>query len=143
MQKTIKTPIHFDHDDNQARQSFKDECDINKIMAKFQKTGILDHYAKHAPQYMDIPAVDYHEALNVIATAESMFEELPSQARKKFGNDPEKFLEFVQNPDNAEELRELGLAHRVPEAAESKQSAEPAVPKEKTKAKSETSASEE
>lgn len=143
MQKTIKTQVYFDPDENQAKQSFKDECDINKIMARFQKTGILDHYTKHAPQYMDIPAIDYHEALNIIATAESMFEELPSEARKKFDNDPEKFLEFVQNPANAEQLADLGLANRIPEAAESTQSNEPAVPKGKPKAKQEESVSEE
>ena len=36
-----------------TKQSFKDECDINKIMAKFQKTGAIEHYAKHAPSYGD------------------------------------------------------------------------------------------
>lgn len=143
MQKTIKTPMYFEPDENQAKQSFKDECDINKIMAKFQKTGLINHYASHAPQYGDIPAIDYHEALNIVATAESMFEELPSEARKKFENDPEKFLEFVQNPANSEELAKLGLAHSIPEAVESTQSNEPIVPKGTTKAKQEKSASEE
>ena len=93
-----------------AKQSFKDECDINKIMAKFQKTGVLNHYAKHAPSYQDIPALEYADALNIIATADTMFEELPSELRKEFKNDPEVFLEFVQNPANLDQMREMGLA---------------------------------
>jgi len=59
---------------------------------------------------MDIPAIDYHEALNIVADAESMFEELPSTIRAQFENDPHKFLEFVQDPNNLDEMRELGLA---------------------------------
>jgi len=102
--------ITFDPAESMTKQSFKDECDINKIMAKFQRTGVLEHYAKHAPQYMDIPPLDHAEALILISEAASMFEELPSSIRKKFENNPQKFLEFVDNPDNIEQLREMGLA---------------------------------
>jgi len=80
-------------------------------MAKFQRTGMINHYSKHAPQYMNIPAIEYHEALNMIAEANSMFAELPSSVRDKFANDPEKFLEFVQNPKNNDELVDMGLAN--------------------------------
>lgn len=93
-----------------TKQSFKDECNINKIMDKFQKTGAINHYTTHAPQYGDCTAVELADALNIVAQAEEMFDELPSELRKKFGNDPEQFLEFVQDPKNLEEMRELGLA---------------------------------
>ena len=39
-----------------------------------------------------------------------MFEELPSQIRKKFNNDPAQFLDFVQNENNKDALYEMGLA---------------------------------
>ena len=78
-------------------------------MAKFQKTGALTHYMKHAPQYGDATQVEYADALNVIANANTMFEELPATIRKKFENDPAKFLEFVQDPKNQEEMEKLGL----------------------------------
>ena len=93
-----------------TKQSFKDECNINKIMAKFQKLGAITHYAKHAPTYGDATHTELHDALNIVAEANTMFEELPSLLRKKFDNDPEKFLEFVNNDKNLEEMRELGLA---------------------------------
>jgi len=92
-----------------TKQSFKDECDINNIMAKFQKTGALTHYMRHAPEYGDATQVEYADALNVVANANTMFEELPSSIRKKFDNDPAKFLEFVQDEKNESEMEELGL----------------------------------
>ena len=97
-----------------TKQSFKDECNINKIMAKFQKTGALNHYMKFAPEYGDATQVDYADALNVVANANTMFEELPSSIRKKFDNDPAKFLEFVQDEKNAAEMEELGLKNSSP-----------------------------
>ncbi len=102
--------IIFDPAENMTKQSFKDECDINKIMEKFQKTGLISHYAAHGPTYQDIPAVDYLDAQYIIAEANSQFEELPSSIRKRFENDPSKFLDFVQDKKNLPELRELGLA---------------------------------
>ena len=119
--------IVFNEDRNSAKQSFRDECDINKIMARFQKTGILDHYTKHAPEYQDIPAIEYLDALNIVATAETMFEELPSEARKRFENSPDKFLDFVQDPENLAEMRKMGLAKpekMAPEVSPSPQSKE-------------------
>lgn len=104
-----KHAIHFEGS-GLTKQSFKDECDINKIMAKFQKTGAINHYAKYAPQYGVITQEDLQDALNVVADAETMFEELPAKLREKFQNDAGQFLEFVQNPNNLEEMRELGLA---------------------------------
>lgn len=83
-------------------------------MKKFQRTGIINHYAKHGPQYGDIPAIEYQEALNIIIAAEDAFAELPSSIRKRFNNNPEEFLEFVQDPDNLEEARKLGLASLPP-----------------------------
>ena len=43
----------------------------------------------------------------------------PSKARTKFDNDPGKFLDFVQNPDNELEFYELGLTdYPLPNTAE-------------------------
>jgi len=95
-----------------AQQQFKEECNINSIMKRYQKTGIIDHYNKYEPHYGEISPMSFHEAQNTIATANTMFEELPSSARKKFKHDPAVFLEYVQDPANADSLRDLGLAER-------------------------------
>lgn len=106
--------ITFNTEAGLTKQSFKDECNINKIMDKFQKTGVISHYANHGPQYMEIAPGDFLDAQLVIAKAQTMFEELPSQVRKRFDNSPEQFLEFVQNPNNQEEAYKLGLASEPP-----------------------------
>jgi len=106
--KYPRLKMHFKQP-SMTKQSFKDEVNINKIMEKFQRTGAIDHYAKHAPQYGDASQVDYLEANLVISNANTMFEELPSSIRKKFENDPAQFLEFVQDEKNNEEMIELGL----------------------------------
>ena len=36
-----------------AQQHSKDEVDINLIMARYIKTGVLDHVAKYQPQYSE------------------------------------------------------------------------------------------
>jgi len=79
-------------------------------MAKYQKSGVIDHINKHTPQYDFCTSTDLHESLNMIQTANDMFADLPSKARKEFDNDPAKFLDFVQNPDNKGKLYELGLS---------------------------------
>jgi len=93
-----------------AKQSFKDECDINQILAKYQKTGAIAHMNRHEPNYGFCSSSDFQESLNQVREAEEMFADLPSSLRKKFGNDPANYLDFVQNPENIEEMRELGLA---------------------------------
>lgn len=92
-----------------TKQSFKDECDINTIMDKFTKTGVLNHVARHQMQYGYATATDLREALDIIEQGQSMFMDLPAVVRKRFNHDPAEFLEFVQNPANKEELADLGL----------------------------------
>lgn len=93
-----------------TKQSHKKECDINQIMAKYQKSGVVTHVKTHGLHYGEYDAIDFTDAMNTIAEGQSMFAELPSQARKKFDNDPAKFMEYVNNPENQEHLYELGLA---------------------------------
>jgi len=95
-----------------TKQSFKESCDINNILAKYQKTGVIDHYNKFGAKYGDCPAITFTESEQIIASAKSMFEELPSKARRHFENDPAKFLEFcetVEGDAGAQVLLDLGL----------------------------------
>jgi len=96
-----------------TKQSFTDECDINNIMRKYQKTGAIEHVNKHEASYGFATSDTFQESLEIVAKAKNMFEELPSSIRTKFENDPSKFLDFVQNPENLTEMRELGLAHKL------------------------------
>lgn len=94
---------------SRTKQAMKDECDINNILRKYEKTGMVTHVAKHGGEYGFVPAIDLMGAYETIQRAEAMFEDLPAAARKRFENSPMKFLEFVQDPANRDELVKLGL----------------------------------
>lgn len=102
-----------------TKQNHRNECNINYIMAKFQKTGIITHRTKYELQYDDVSGVDFQTAMNMVKEGESMFAELPSKERKSFGNDPAKFLEWINNPENQDEMIKRGYATdtREPEQA--------------------------
>lgn len=95
-----------------TQQHFKEKCDINNIMAKYQKTGVVDHVAKFQPEYGFIDGATFTENMMQIAKAQNMFNELPSRAREYFGNDPAKFLDFVDEMDDShlETMMEIGLS---------------------------------
>ncbi len=96
-----------------TKQSFKDECDINNIMAKYQKTGALAHVNKHAAEYGFATSNDFSESMRIVTQAQDMFDGLPSSIRNRFANDPAQFLDFVQDTNNEKEMQELGLLPKV------------------------------
>lgn len=100
-----------------TRQEFKAECDINTLMAKYQRTGELPHVNLLTPQYFDAPGVDFHTHMNAVAQAKSLFAQLPSGVRNKFLNDPGRFIDFCSDPSNRTELAHMGLLS--PEATRS------------------------
>lgn len=104
--KTFNSPTR-------THQSFKNECDINRILDRWQKTGVITHYNKYSANYSDLTSVpDYRQAMDQIIRANQAFESLPSSLRKRFGNDPAEFLSFVSSPDNVDEMVKLGLANK-------------------------------
>lgn len=107
---------------SRTKQSFKDECDINVLMKKYQATGVLPPGVGVA-RYADFSDVgDYLEAQITLLRAQDQFDSLPARVRDRFKNDPVAFLTFVANPANLGEARELGLL------AEESGKAEPAAP---------------
>jgi len=103
--------------ESRTKQSFKKECDINAIMAKYQKTGAITHFAKHSPQYGIADGQTFQDAMNLVCEAQEMFNELPSSIRSRFGNDPAAFLDFVNDEGNADEMEKLGLIQKTGEVA--------------------------
>ncbi|AXH77259.1 MAG: internal scaffolding protein [Microviridae sp.] len=98
---------------SRTKQEFKDDCDVNRILAKFQRTGALTHFAKYAPFYDDINACDYQTAQNLLLRARNMFDALPSNIRAHVST-PAGFLEFVQDPKNKAKMQEFGLIPTPP-----------------------------
>lgn len=126
---------------SKAQQQFINECDINNIMAKYERSGIIDHVSQYQGKYGDfIGYPDFQNAMFAVSEATTMFNSLPSSIRTQFRNDPEAFLAFAQDPENTLALQEMGLLppSRL-EALPSSVADAPAKP-EKSKAKPETPA---
>lgn len=93
-----------------TKQSFRQECDINQIMARYKASGILDHINAHQGRYEDLPSeIDYHSDLLAVMAAQDAFASLPAAMRARFENDPAKFVGFVQDPANQAEINKMGL----------------------------------
>lgn len=95
-----------------TQQHFKDSCDINKIMAKFKKTGLLPQ-VQRMPQYGDFSDVPtYEEALMRIQEIDGVFGSLPARVREKFKNNPGELLNWLNDESNRQEAIELGLIEK-------------------------------
>lgn len=103
--------VYFE-EDTLTKQSFRDECNINNIMAKYIRTGVIDHANNYQAEYGFALALDYREANEIIIRADAMFLDLPSSVRERFDNDPAEFLAFVQDEANLPEMQEMGLVSK-------------------------------
>lgn len=94
-----------------TEQHHKDNCEIDNILRKYDKTGLITHVNRATAEYGDFTLVnEYQESLNTVINAENAFMELPAHVRKKFGNDAGAFFEYATDPANKDGMVELGLA---------------------------------
>lgn len=94
----------------EVKQSFRDECDVNFIMARYEKTGMMNFVSGRKPEYLDVDAIDFQTAMQTVLDGQEMFADMPAKLRREFNDDPGQFLAFVHDPANADRLVELGLA---------------------------------
>jgi len=96
-----------------TQQQFKNQCDINQILKKFEKTGMISHLNNYKGNYADFSNIkDFQTNLNSVINAQSAFDALPSNIRKRFGNNPNNLIEFVQDNSNYKEALKLGLVEK-------------------------------
>jgi len=94
-----------------ADQSFAREADINTIMARYQKTGMIVNVNRRTPFWGDVSMAptDLIEAQGVLDSSKKAFEQLPSMLRAMFNNSPVELLSWLDNPANREEAIKFGL----------------------------------
>ncbi|MBT6757513.1 MAG: hypothetical protein HOA84_04205 [Candidatus Jacksonbacteria bacterium] len=112
---TKRFQIKFDQNDGRTQQHQKDECDINLIIKRHTPEQIALMATQNEGQYGDATSVDYHAAQNIIANANTMFNDLPSEIRNQFDNDPAIFLDFTSNEENYAEMRKMGIMSPSPQ----------------------------
>jgi len=93
-----------------TKQSMRDECDVNLIMAKYVKTGFIDHVASGVPSFVDVSEMsDYRSALEHVREVGEYFDHMPAAVRKRFENDPAMFMAYLESGASDEDLEALGL----------------------------------
>jgi len=106
-------------DESLAVQSAADEANINTIVRRFGLTGQLPGQVA-MPRFGDFTNVpDFHSAMNLIRQAQDEFLRLPAEVRARFGNDPQRVMEFLEDEGNRDEAVKLGLVNAVPVEAAS------------------------
>lgn len=100
-----------------TEQHFKDECDINNIVAQYQQTGVLPQGDRQPlfGDFADFPQ-DLQSSQAFFDDAQERFMQLDARVRKEFDNDPVKLLQFIADDNNRDRAIELGLIERPPQA---------------------------
>lgn len=114
LQHTMRGDMDF-FEPSKTRQEFAEECDINTLMARYEAGGAITHVNKAMPVYMDVTQLpDMRGYLDIMREASTAFFSLPANVRREFDNDPQKFVDFAQAPENIDRMRGWGLAPPVP-----------------------------
>lgn len=100
-------------------QQFRDECDINNLVERYNRTGTFYNALDCAgrmvrmPQFGDFSDLgDFREQQQKILDIYDHFQTLPSKIRERFNNNPAFFVEFVGDEKNLDECVQLGLLAR-------------------------------
>ena len=106
--------INGDPEPSLTVQDQAEACDINSMLERYEKTGVITtmQTLPFDGDFTRIP--DFQTALNAVMSAQAMFDSLPAKVRREFDNDPAKFLDFMDDPANADRIIELGLATSLP-----------------------------
>lgn len=106
-----RVQVHFP-DPSLTEQSHKSTCDIRRIVKTASASGgVLGHVSPRQATYGDFLGSpgSFHEAMNIVAAANSRFNSLPSRVREFFKNSPANFVDFCSDPENRDEMVKLGL----------------------------------
>jgi len=115
LREFLKRPGKRDGDGNLmyvTEQSHKDMCDINKIIAKYDRTGLITHVSNFEAKFGDMTGIDFKIMQDKVASAQTMFNQLPVNIRNRFDNDAQQLLLFMDDSENRQEAIELGLIHK-------------------------------
>jgi len=97
---------------SKTQQNFTDDADINTIVGRVLKTGIMPDIPI-PPQYGDLTTVDdYHTMVNKLAETKALFYRLDAKERAKFDNDPGAWIGYVNqaiNEGDLEPLKQMGM----------------------------------
>lgn len=96
--------------ESRTQQHFRESVDINNILAKYRKTGIIEHVKRAKERYGDFSELaEYGKNMDKVAKAQQSFEMLPAELRNQFQNNIPKFFEYIQKEENKEQCIKWGI----------------------------------
>lgn len=99
-----------------TEQNHKGSVDINEIVRK--TAGGFDRIAATANitalSYDTNPYNDFEEMMTLVAKGKQAFESLPHEVREEFNNNPAKYMDYVRNPENKDDLVKRGWVEPPP-----------------------------
>jgi len=125
----LPSDISFEGDKGLTKISDAKDTDINVIFKRIERSGQLPDIIAKNGSYGDFSEVPtYQEAVEIVKRANEQFEALDVNVRNRFENNPEKFLAFVGDENNIEEMGRMGLLkpEKVAAMAAAKQAADDA-----------------
>lgn len=108
---SFRSGLDCSNDIDRTQQNFKDDCDINRMVTTFAKTGIIPGADIPAMEFKFDEVFDYQSAMNALIEADKAFMSLPSSTREFFHNDPQAMITFLSDSKNRDRAIELGLVN--------------------------------
>jgi hypothetical protein len=99
-------------EEGKTRQSEADQADINKIIKRLDRDGILplSAFTQREGAFLDVSEVpDFASAMQQVDKARDYFMSLPATSRAMFDNDPAKLLDAVRREDSLQLLVDAGV----------------------------------
>lgn len=104
---------------SRTQTSFASECDINVIVGRFLKTGLLPS-SPRTPVFGDATALPIGtDALMAVRVAQQSFELLPLAVRRLLDHDPRQLESWLSDPSNLDLAIQHGLVSRRASSASS------------------------
>ena len=113
--KDVPPVIAINSGEDKCQQQFKDECDINYVVAHNSAEGVAivcernQKVAQYGVCDMFKSALEHADEF---ARTKEYFECMPSDVRKQFGNDFSLFLEQSQDKTKFDKFCDLGIYER-------------------------------
>lgn len=105
-----KLTVDCSGDEIRTVQSERKEADINSIIARFEKSGMVSLLNKSEPFYGDVSEFDgLQDAFIKVEEANKLFMGMSAEIRSRFGNDPVSMISFLADPANRKEAEDLGM----------------------------------
>jgi len=101
---------------SRANQADRDLVNINSIISRYIAGQPNVIVSSQEPLYGDFTGpLDLHTQLNRVNAANERFQALPSKVRQAAQNDPVRFLEMFEDPEQLAVLTEAGLVVGFPD----------------------------